>query len=67
MSQELRINPGGKQPVAGPTREGHGTEAEKNSTEPMEEGSTLVSLLNYDLTLTLPTAFFFWQRMNWKE
>lgn len=65
MSQELRINPGGKQTVAGPTREGHGTEAKENSPEPMEEASsTLVSLLNYDLTLTLPTAFFFWQRMN---
>lgn len=67
MSQELRVNPGGKQSGLG-SRERRGMEEQENSKEPMKEASsTLVSLLDCDLTLTLPTVLFLCQRMNLKE
>lgn len=67
MSQELRRNPGGKQPGLG-TRVGCGIGEKENSKEPTEEASSMAaSLLDCELILTHPTALFFWQRMDLKE
>lgn len=62
ISQELRGIPGGKHPGFG-----HGRGDNESSGEPTEEGIfMLISLPGYELVLTLPTAFFFHQKLNLK-